>query len=295
MRLIYSYNIDNFGLMGNMICDGCKTVIYDNSKMDLSFGFSQVTSNPMNIHDHEETNLKHIYGNQIKYYLNRENDWVLTVNDHSIAINYDIFRRIIHHPAFVAQMDHSYSLEYQENMYCINIDKRQVGGIFYTDIFKQRNVLKPIDILKWLIEIIFPIKYLHDNNIYYHNLSVHNLLLDQNQRLSLAPSNFPFHLYFTKVDVFSKYSAGGWRYIRTKEFPKLSQDMIEVEVRGVFELWYELCTKKKFTGENNNFYLIENFYGSRWRSLIENSLTKELVVTTWHDLNSTIVIIYSCI
>ena len=276
-------------MIDTFICDGCKTLIYNPSQATEDMKLTSYIGNRLDNIDLQNTD-----GVQTKYYFyypDKENQWVSTENDHLIAMNYDIFGQIICHPAFVAQMKPStgFWLKYQENIYFIN---SHPVCIFYTEIFKQRKVLKQIDILKWLIEIIFPIKYLHDNNIYYHNLSVHNLLLDQHQRLSLAPSNFPFHLYFTQVKIFEWYeyihnSSFNIRYIRTKEFPILSKEMIELEVREVFEFWYELCTKMKFTSENTNFDLIENFYGPRWRSLIENSLTKELVVATWHDLNST--------
>ena len=235
------------------------------------------------------------------YYFSEEGvkRWVFTEKDCIKAINYDIFRRIVNSPAFVATYGYTgdkrffceFSIYYHEcNIYLLNIFSIQFGCIFYTEIFKEGILLKPIDILKWLIEIIFPIKYLHDNNIYYHNLSAENLLLDKNKNLCLAPSNFPFHLYFTPEKYLNLEAEikrdREWfsydflhdemhKFTKTKEFPKLSEEMIKIEIKGIFEFWYELCTHRTFVLENNNsFNLIEKYYGPRWRTLIENSLPR---------------------
>ena len=279
-----------------MICGECKTLIFQEYTEYKNF-------DNYAINEIDDINLINTDGDHTKYYYYNQNEqkkWVFTENERSKAIDYDIFRRIVSHPAFVGITKDSFffpfKLSFHNNMYLLNINSSQFGGLFYTQILNQGTLLKPVDILKWIIETIFPIKYLHDNNIYYHNLSANNLLLDQHHRICLPPSNFPFNLYVTQVEYNlptdeSYYQKRG-KYIRTKEFPKLNKEMIEIEIRGIFEFWYELCTKKKFIEEDYNFDLIENSYGSRWRSLIENSLTKELVVLTWHDLNSTKYYIY---
>ena len=169
------------------------------------------------------------------------------------------------------------------------LEQYSYNNIYYTDLgpnveFKSslskivmEGALEAITILRWLIEIIFPIKYLHDNNIYYHNLSGNNIILDNKGRLLLGPSNFPFSKYYEEdiLDI-SKISI---KYKQIQELPDISQDNFKKEIYGIFELWYELCTGYQYSlGKNEyGFELIESRFNSKWKILIEKALVKGII------------------
>ena len=151
--------------------------------------------------------------------------------------------------------------------------------IFSIDILKEDIVIDPSKILKWLIEIIFPIKYLHDNNMYFHNLSGSNLILDKNERILLGPPNFPYSEYYILLGYDKERNPlAQQKYIMAKEIPKLSEENILKEIKGIFLFWFELCIGVPYLeGEIQRFGVIEERYGVKWKVLIENAILKDIV------------------
>ena len=158
-----------------------------------------------------------------------------------------------------------------------NLSISSSNELFYTQLFnKGKKILRGKQILIWLLELILPIKFLHDNNIYYHNLSASNLLFGKNNRLILGPANFPFSQYYEELHPTGTQMVKHLQHInckQIKEFPQLTVEVIQEELKGIFELWYEFCTGVRYNIGEDKFMLIEERYGAKWRIILQSALT----------------------
>ena len=186
-------------------------------------------------------------------------------------------------PSFV-KFNHKY---YGKNIggnnwrYFLSIER--VKGTFYKKHFHKGKELLPKEvILHWLIEAVLAIKYLHDNNIYYHNLCASNLYYDNSNKLILGPSKFPILIYW------------GENKILQLPFPKLSEIDIFKDIKGIYLFWYELCTGKQYYGkeyETTYFLMLEDHYGEEWEMMLKNVIKNDVLPhDNLHDLFSNLYI-----
>ena len=158
-----------------------------------------------------------------------------------------------------------------------------VSGVFFTEIFESGKSIQPkTSIIKWILEIIFPLKYLHDNNMYYMNLNTSNLLLDKSKRLLLGPSKYKI------PDARNKYNKDKIDL----PLPELEEGSEMEEILGIYRFWYELCTGIEYNVENSEFEIIQERYGGEWRKEIENALTEGHGASTFEDLYGNYCYIY---
>ena len=173
--------------------------------------------------------------------------------------------------------------------YCSEI--AGVGGVFYTEVFEEGKKLLPkMSIIRWILEIIFPLKYLHDNNMYYMNLHVNNILLDKSCRLLLGPSNY-------KIPKRAKYyDDDQHRLFVEMSLPKLKKGVERKEILGIYKFWYELCAGIEYNAKNPQFGIIRERYGLEWTKEIQNALIQDAGARTFQDIHgNTDIYIFTCI
>ena len=249
---------------------------------------------------HTQPNMANKYIARFEY-IKLLNEWILFESEEEKIENNSIFMKQFSHslPFTVSGGHYTNADNYYELI-------SNAGGLFLDKYLElghadtnKRNIVSPEQIIRWLLEILPSIKYLHDNNIYYHNLSINNLLVDTNNKILLGPGNFPFSTFYEDIvdgnsNILKLTENHQRRKVkRIREFPALSQDIVDHEILGIYEFCYELCTGSVYTGENNQFNMIEERYGSELKTYLLEVLTgNQLEIHTLKGLYGKLLYIY---